>query len=88
MAPIEFVAKTRLHHAADLLRSTNLPIKVIAGSIGFLSRSHFSRAFREAYGSDPTAFRKEFNAAALDAPQALHGSRETYALAPEPVPEQ
>ena len=37
MSPMEFVAKTRLRHAAEMLRSTNVPIKMIAGSIGFAS---------------------------------------------------
>lgn len=57
MSPMAFVAKTRLHHAAELLRSTKLPVKVIAASIGFASRSHFSRAFASAYGADPSRFR-------------------------------
>lgn len=58
MSPMEFVARTRLHQAAELLRSTNMPVKVIAASIGFSSRSHFSRAFRDGYGADPTAYRR------------------------------
>ena len=58
MSPIEFVAKTRLHHAAEMLRSSDVSIKVIAASIGFGSRSHFSRAFRAAYGTDPRNFRR------------------------------
>lgn len=62
MSPMAFVAKTRLHHAAELLKSTRLPVKVIAASIGFASRSHFSRAFASAYGADPSRFRS----AALD----------------------
>jgi len=57
MSPIAFVAKTRLHYAAELLKSTKLPVKVIAASIGFASRSHFSRAFASAYGADPSRFR-------------------------------
>lgn len=85
MSPMEFVAKTRLYHAATMLRTSRLPIKVIAGSIGFSSRSHFSRAFRDAYGVDPSAFRKEHeDAAALDAPAPLYGSRGRFALSPEP----
>jgi AraC-like DNA-binding protein len=84
MGPMEFVAKTRLHHAADLLRSTKLPIKTVAASIGFSSRSHFSRAFRDAYGSDPSAFRKANGLSALDAPAPLYGSRERFALEEEP----
>ena len=85
MSPMEFVAKTRLHHAAELLRSTNLPIKVIAASIGFQSRSHFSRAFRDAYGSDPSKFRKTITKPELDAPRSLRGSRERFALDEEPT---
>ena len=84
MSPMEFVGKTRLHHAAELLRSTNLPIKVVAASIGFQSRSHFSRAFRNAYGSDPSKFRKTITKPELDAPRALRGSRGKFALDEEP----
>jgi AraC-like DNA-binding protein len=84
LSPMEFVAKTRLYHAAELLRSTKLPIKVIADSIGYASRSHFSRAFRDAYGSDPTRFREDEAVAALDSPRALHGSRARFGLSEEP----
>jgi AraC-like DNA-binding protein len=48
-----------MHHAAEKLRSGDTPIKVIAAEIGFLSRSHFSRAFREAHGLDPSAYRRQ-----------------------------
>ena len=57
-SPMEFVARTRLHLAAEMLRSTSLPVKVIAANIGFSSRSHFSRAFRNGYGADPSAYRR------------------------------
>jgi AraC-like DNA-binding protein len=55
--PIDFVQKVRLRIAAKLLATTNLPVKVISTSIGYASRSYFSRAFRAAYGTDPTGFR-------------------------------
>lgn len=58
MSPMAFVARTRLHHGAELLRSTRMPVKLIAASIGFASRSHFSRAFASAYGADPSRFRE------------------------------
>ena len=58
LSPMEFVAKVRLQHAAELLRGTDLPVKSIATSIGYASRSHFSRAFRAAYGRDPRSFRR------------------------------
>ncbi|MDP8913951.1 MAG: AraC family transcriptional regulator [Pseudomonadota bacterium] len=68
MSPMMFVAKARLHHAAQLLRSTPLPVKVIAGTAGFASRSHFSRAFKASYGTDPSAFREKHGVGALDPP--------------------
>ena len=84
MSPMEFVAKTRLHHAAEMLRSSDVSIKVIAASIGFASRSHFSRAFRAAYGTDPRNFRKTVTKPEIDAPRPLIGSRGDFGLAEEP----
>jgi AraC family transcriptional regulator, activator of mtrCDE len=55
-SPMTFVQKVRLHHAAELLTTTDLPVKMIAASTG-LSRSHFSRAFHVAFGQDPASFR-------------------------------
>lgn len=55
--PMEFVQRVRLRLGAELLRATDLPIKIIAASAGFSSRSYFSRAFRRAHGIDPRAFR-------------------------------
>ena len=84
MSPMEFVAKTRLHHSAEMLRSSDVSIKVIAASIGFASRSHFSRAFRAAYGTDPRNFRKTATKPEIDAPRRLRGSRSDFALTQEP----
>lgn len=70
-SPMEFVQKTRLHHAARLLATTDLPVKVIASSMGYASRSHFSRAFRAAYGMDPTKFRGVGTQAPVDPPRKI-----------------
>lgn len=66
--PMDFVQKTRLHRAAQLLAATQLPVKVIAASMGFASRSHFSRAFRRAYGADPSAYRKKHDRNIIEIP--------------------
>ena len=58
LTPMDFVKKTRLQKAAELLRSTALSVKLVAARTGFSSRSHFSYAFKQAYGVDPSAFRK------------------------------
>jgi transcriptional regulator GlxA family with amidase domain len=66
--PMDFVQKARLHRAAQLLAATELPIKVVAASLGFASRSHFSRAFRRAYGSDPSTYRKHHDRNIIELP--------------------
>jgi AraC-like DNA-binding protein len=57
-APMEFVQKVRLRIAAGLLTTTDFPVKVISNSIGYTSRSSFSRAFRAIYRVDPKTFRQ------------------------------
>lgn len=57
--PFEFLQHVRLKHAARLLSITDLPVKAIANTVGYDSRSHFSRAFRENFGADPSRFRAE-----------------------------
>lgn len=55
--PMEFVQLVRLRLGCNLLQTTRLPIKVIAASVGYGSRSYFSRAFRAAHGIDPKNYR-------------------------------
>ena len=55
--PIAFVQEARLRAAARLLLTTDFPVKLVAASVGFASRSHFSRAFAVAFGADPSRFR-------------------------------
>lgn len=59
IGPSEYVQKVRLEEARLMLMSTDLPIKTIATRSGFASRSHFSRAFRAAFGQDPSGYRDE-----------------------------
>ena len=55
--PIDFVQKVRLRVGARLLTTTDLPLKVIAESVGYSGSAPFSRAFRSAYGTDATTYR-------------------------------
>lgn len=55
--PMEFLKELRLRRAAHLLETTDLPIKAVAGRVGYSSRSYFSRAFKELYGVHPRSFR-------------------------------
>jgi AraC family transcriptional regulator, activator of mtrCDE len=58
LTPIDFVAGVRLKLAHRLLLTTTDPVELISASVGFNSRSHFSRLFRERYGADPSSFRR------------------------------
>ncbi len=57
-SPMIYLQAVRLKRAARLLRSSTAPVNSVAAAVGFASRSHFSRAFREKFGEDPTAFRE------------------------------
>lgn len=58
-SPMAFLKQLRLQAAARLLERGELPIKTIAARVGYASRSHFSRAFKEEFGKDPALFRAE-----------------------------
>ncbi|USI74866.1 AraC family transcriptional regulator [Sphingomonas morindae] len=66
VTPMEFVSQARLAHAHRLLLQGEAPITDIAARAGFASRSHFSRLFREAYGTDPRRFRRSHRAGRAD----------------------
>lgn len=57
--PMDMLKEIRLRRAARLLRSTDLPVKSVAGQVGYASRSYFSRAFKAHFGADPAAYRAE-----------------------------
>lgn len=58
VTPMEFVTRIRLNLARRLLVSTVRPVEAIAAEVGFKSRSHFSRVFKDRYGTDPSTFRR------------------------------
>jgi len=47
----------RLTHAQNLLRTTGLPIKVIAATCGYSDQRHFATRFKKTFGSPPSAHR-------------------------------
>lgn len=57
ITPMEFVQQVRMRSAARLLQTTELPIKCLAAAVGYSSRSHFSRGFKNAFGLDPSSYR-------------------------------
>lgn len=57
--PMELLRNLRIRKAGELLRNTDLPVKRVAETVGFSSRSAFSRTFEATSGQSPGAFRKE-----------------------------
>ncbi|RID93578.1 AraC family transcriptional regulator [Gemmobacter lutimaris] len=47
-----------IFEARRLLSETDLPVNLIAGSLGFTSAAYFTRAFQHQTGKSPTAFRR------------------------------
>lgn len=56
--PGEFVRRIRLERAAYRLSFTDRPIGDVAFEAGYGAPEAFTRAFREAYGESPSAFRR------------------------------
>lgn len=63
-SPVETVRLARLDRAAVLLARTNISVSEVATACGFASPYHFSRRFKEAFGSPPRELRKEIRAGA------------------------
>lgn len=58
-SPMSFVNHVRMQRAAQLLKVGQLSMDEIAKNVGYASRSHFSRAFRDHAGMPPAEFRNQ-----------------------------
>ncbi|RJS46817.1 AraC family transcriptional regulator [Nocardioides cavernaquae] len=57
LAPIRYLAGWRMHVAGDLLRSSDLPVAVVARRVGYDAEEAFSRAFKRTHGESPSVWR-------------------------------
>ncbi|KOY83943.1 AraC family transcriptional regulator [Lysinibacillus macroides] len=60
MGPWEYLAAYRLNRAKKLLLQLDIPIYVIAKSIGYADPYYFSRVFKKQFGISPNNFREKF----------------------------
>ena len=60
-----FLAEVRMTRAAELLTSTDMPVREVARLVGYREPSRFTKAFKRAYGLTPSQFREA--AASADA---------------------
>lgn len=62
----EFLSRTRVEKAKNLLLNQNLRISEIAYEVGFQSLTHFNRTFKNIAGESPTAYREQLPAVSSD----------------------
>ncbi|MBR5902106.1 helix-turn-helix transcriptional regulator [bacterium] len=55
----DWLIQLRMRHACMMLKTTNLPVHIIAEEVGFDDPYHFSTAFRRTVGQPPTKYRKQ-----------------------------
>lgn len=56
-SPAAFIQNLRMETAKQALANQSLPIKMIAGNLGYADVSHFSTVFKRAWGVSPRAYR-------------------------------
>ncbi len=56
--PMTYLVTIRAEHLAQLLRETDLPIEEAMRRVGWYSRGHAARMFRQAVGVTPTRYRE------------------------------
>ena len=57
--PIQYLARWRLQPAAQQLKRSDAPIKVIADRAGYESEAAFSKAFKRRFGAAPGSWRRQ-----------------------------
>jgi YesN/AraC family two-component response regulator len=57
----EFVSRTRVEKAKNLLLNPNLRVSEIAFEVGFQSLTHFNRVFKKIVGESPTEYRSHLS---------------------------
>jgi AraC-like DNA-binding protein len=57
VAPLTYLTEWRMRLAARALRVENMPVSVLANSLGYTSESAFSHAFKRVTGSAPKRYR-------------------------------
>lgn len=55
----DLIREHRTRHAADLIRSTRVPMQQVVNDSGFTNHHQLNRAIRKSFGMTPTALRQE-----------------------------
>jgi signal transduction histidine kinase/ligand-binding sensor domain-containing protein/DNA-binding response OmpR family regulator len=66
LSPNEFIREIRLKRAEQLLRATEFNIAEIMDQVGFNSRNHFAKCFKDKYLLSPLEYKKQFCSSSND----------------------
>ena len=58
ITPSKYILNYRINIAKQLLRDFILPVKIIAGRVGYTDPFHFSKSFKKVTGISPTSYRE------------------------------
>jgi transcriptional regulator GlxA family with amidase domain len=61
-----YLAEVRMRRALEMLREGSLPVREVAGRVGYRQAAQFAKTFRRHHGRPPSSFRREGRAAADD----------------------
>ncbi len=81
------IRRLRLQRAADRLANSDLDIGAVAARAGYRSTDTFGRAFRDAFGESPAAYREKGSHAAFKAANAASDAR-GFPVVVESLPER
>lgn len=56
---LEYLTAYRIDRAAELLRTTDVPVREIAPRIGYADSNYFSKVFKRHFGVTPTEYRQQ-----------------------------
>ena len=59
MSPNDYLRKCRMERAAELLRTTVLPVADVCAQVGMPDAQYFSRVFKGYFGMPPSAYREQ-----------------------------
>ncbi|MGI6107018.1 MAG: response regulator transcription factor [Lachnospiraceae bacterium] len=54
-----YLTSVRVEHAVPLLRDTDMPISLVAASVGYQDYFYFAKVFKKATGVTPSSYRKD-----------------------------
>jgi AraC family transcriptional regulator len=59
--PHEYITRVRMERAKELLAASDLPLRLVAMSVGYQTQAHFTGVFHKRVGMTPRAFRVKAN---------------------------